>query len=97
MIREYIDGVNLGERGVYLDREQQSMLENTVLALHGRGITNLDLYYGNVVINQEGFPHLFDLGLVKFREQSYRDHQLYAKEDLADLQKLFTDFRAPEA
>lgn len=96
LIREYVEGANLKEKGV-LNKEQQSRLEETVRALHQRGITNLDLYPENVIISVEGISYLFDLGVAKFkRKQGLRDHRIYEREDWLDLQKLFLDYGAPK-
>ena len=96
LARNYIKGVELGEKRTFLGKTQQLMLEETVHALHGCGIANLDLYYGNILMGPRQIPYLFDLGLARFKENNPEEYALSVQEDLDELMELIRNYDHPE-
>ena len=90
LVREYIEGPTLTEASSKLDQKQYSLLEETVGALHQRGISSLDLCSDNIIITPDKIPYVIDLGLADLRPEVGRAwFQSNVEEDLFELESLF--------
>ncbi|MCD4760232.1 hypothetical protein K8R33_05100 [archaeon] len=91
LVRGYVTGPLLSEKGVRLDSKAEARLEETVKRIHQAGIARLDLEKKpqNVLIGLDGSPRLFEFGKGIFRgEASNREFGKLCYKDRCDLERL---------
>jgi len=88
IIKEYIKGKRPSKK--ISDKKNQKILDHAVRAIHESGFANLDLWQGNIIIEEiSEKPYLIDLGYAESKkEHSAAEFKEYKTNDLRDLERL---------
>ncbi|MBM3199590.1 serine/threonine protein kinase [Candidatus Woesearchaeota archaeon] len=90
IVKQYLQGKRLTIR--ISETNNQKIIEEAVKAVHKAGFVNIDLWYGNILVEEASKkPYIIDLGLVKSKKEvSSEVFKEYKKKDLEDLEHLLT-------